>query len=373
MHLPIVHLAGFGEDASEGQLQGTQSGGSQEDEGSQSQSQSQGSGKEGSKEGVGKPPKDLPCPRCQSMNTKFCYYNNYSVNQPRHFCRNCQRYWTVGGTLRNVPVGGGSRKKSQRSRARSDPYYRPNAAGTPDEAGHEDELARHGQHPAMARPLHPGDGGYPDFPMHPSSFLQLALQGQPSLGLPFPPFLDPPMGAEEEAELQAFYDQSGVMSTAAAMMGGGLWVPELEPVHVALMHKAALWGEAQRLQSMARRAQAAVWADQERECKPVLSPPVLQQRAPVEEPGQAASPLHRRPGFWETALMHSRPSKRAAGSSSQTTSSPWDETSKPDSGDNISQNNNMVAGEGAYQQAGAYDVESTSWAPSSASNPEMFY
>ncbi|KAH8940604.1 hypothetical protein BDL97_15G098500 [Sphagnum fallax] len=58
-----------------------------------------------------RPVKVIPCPRCQSMNTKFCYYNNYSVNQPRHFCRNCQRYWTVGGTLRNVPVGGGSRKK----------------------------------------------------------------------------------------------------------------------------------------------------------------------------------------------------------------------------------------------------------------------
>ncbi|CAK9855071.1 unnamed protein product, partial [Sphagnum jensenii] len=61
----------------------------------------------------------IPCPRCQSMNTKFCYYNNYSVNQPRHFCRNCQRYWTVGGTLRNVPVGGGTRKKVHRTRQRS--------------------------------------------------------------------------------------------------------------------------------------------------------------------------------------------------------------------------------------------------------------
>ncbi|CAK9859291.1 hypothetical protein BDL97_10G030800 [Sphagnum fallax] len=61
----------------------------------------------------------IPCPRCQSMNTKFCYYNNYSVNQPRYFCRNCQRYWTEGGTLRNVPVGGGSRKKV-RTRQRSD-------------------------------------------------------------------------------------------------------------------------------------------------------------------------------------------------------------------------------------------------------------
>lgn len=57
-----------------------------------------------------KPDKILPCPRCKSMATKFCYYNNYNVNQPRHFCKNCQRYWTAGGTMRNVPVGAGRRK-----------------------------------------------------------------------------------------------------------------------------------------------------------------------------------------------------------------------------------------------------------------------
>ncbi|KAJ4972491.1 hypothetical protein NE237_005665 [Protea cynaroides] len=57
-----------------------------------------------------KPDKILPCPRCNSMDTKFCYYNNYNVNQPRHFCKNCQRYWTAGGTMRNVPVGAGCRK-----------------------------------------------------------------------------------------------------------------------------------------------------------------------------------------------------------------------------------------------------------------------
>ncbi|XP_073013839.1 cyclic dof factor 1-like isoform X2 [Typha latifolia] len=57
-----------------------------------------------------KPEKILPCPRCNSMDTKFCYYNNYNVNQPRHFCKNCQRYWTAGGTMRNVPVGAGRRK-----------------------------------------------------------------------------------------------------------------------------------------------------------------------------------------------------------------------------------------------------------------------
>ncbi|KAJ7968582.1 Dof zinc finger protein like [Quillaja saponaria] len=50
------------------------------------------------------------CPRCQSLNTKFCYYNNYSLSQPRYFCKACKRYWTQGGTLRNIPVGGGCRK-----------------------------------------------------------------------------------------------------------------------------------------------------------------------------------------------------------------------------------------------------------------------
>ncbi|KAF8025682.1 hypothetical protein BT93_F2500 [Corymbia citriodora subsp. variegata] len=58
----------------------------------------------------------LTCPRCNSTNTKFCYYNNYNLSQPRHFCKNCKRYWTKGGSLRNIPVGGGTRKKSSTKR-----------------------------------------------------------------------------------------------------------------------------------------------------------------------------------------------------------------------------------------------------------------
>lgn len=57
-----------------------------------------------------RPDKVLPCPRCNSPDTKFCYFNNYNVNQPRHFCKSCQRYWTAGGTVRNVPVGAGRRR-----------------------------------------------------------------------------------------------------------------------------------------------------------------------------------------------------------------------------------------------------------------------
>nr|GMC80621.1 dof zinc finger protein DOF2.4-like [Ipomoea batatas] len=57
----------------------------------------------------------LRCPRCESTNTKFCYFNNYSLSQPRHFCKTCRRYWTRGGALRSVPVGGGCRRNNKRS------------------------------------------------------------------------------------------------------------------------------------------------------------------------------------------------------------------------------------------------------------------
>ncbi|XP_030467192.1 dof zinc finger protein DOF4.6-like [Syzygium oleosum] len=68
-----------------------------------------------------RPQKDqaLNCPRCSSSNTKFCYYNNYSLSQPRYFCKTCRRYWTEGGSLRNVPVGGGSRKNKRPSSSSS--------------------------------------------------------------------------------------------------------------------------------------------------------------------------------------------------------------------------------------------------------------
>ncbi|GMH12759.1 hypothetical protein Nepgr_014600 [Nepenthes gracilis] len=59
----------------------------------------------------------LKCPRCESTSTKFCYFNNYSLLQPRHFCKACRRYWTHGGALRNVPVGGSCRRNNKRSKS----------------------------------------------------------------------------------------------------------------------------------------------------------------------------------------------------------------------------------------------------------------
>ncbi|CAL9099586.1 unnamed protein product [Musa acuminata var. zebrina] len=77
----------------------------------------------------------VKCPRCDSTNTKFCYYNNYNLAQPRHFCKSCRRYWTKGGVLRNVPVGGGCRKSKRSSMSkpsggseRKDPPRRLSAA-----------------------------------------------------------------------------------------------------------------------------------------------------------------------------------------------------------------------------------------------------
>ncbi|KAF7851202.1 hypothetical protein BT93_L4347 [Corymbia citriodora subsp. variegata] len=81
----------------------------------------------------------LRCPRCDSSNTKFCYYNNYSLSQPRHFCKSCKRYWTRGGTLRNVPVGGGCRKNKR--------VKRPASASATDMAPSSSASAASDHHP----------------------------------------------------------------------------------------------------------------------------------------------------------------------------------------------------------------------------------
>ncbi|KAM5557721.1 dof zinc finger protein DOF1.8-like [Rosa sericea] len=85
----------------------------------------------------GRPQKDqaLNCPRCNSTTTKFCYYNNYSLSQPRYFCKTCRRYWTEGGSLRNVPVGGGSRKNNKRSSTSS--------SSSPSTSNSSKKLAHH--------------------------------------------------------------------------------------------------------------------------------------------------------------------------------------------------------------------------------------
>ncbi len=94
--------------------------------------------------------------------TKFCYFNNSNVNQPRYYCKvraclcsrpqggharqpqqqqelltcysrhnspcipflqTCQRYWTAGGTLRNVPPGSGRRKSKSAAAKEQDKQH----------------------------------------------------------------------------------------------------------------------------------------------------------------------------------------------------------------------------------------------------------
>ncbi|PKA61901.1 Dof zinc finger protein DOF3.6 [Apostasia shenzhenica] len=80
---------------------------------------------------IPQPEPSLKCPRCDSTNTKFCYFNNYSLSQPRHFCKTCRRYWTRGGALRSVPVGGGCRR-NKRSKSSSS----SSAAGSSTKSQH---------------------------------------------------------------------------------------------------------------------------------------------------------------------------------------------------------------------------------------------
>ncbi|KAL3529540.1 hypothetical protein ACH5RR_008862 [Cinchona calisaya] len=76
----------------------------------------------------------IKCPRCDSTHTKFCYYNNYSLSQPRYFCKACRRYWTKGGTLRNIPVGGGCRKnkKVPSKKSNDQPNLGPSSSTSPN-------------------------------------------------------------------------------------------------------------------------------------------------------------------------------------------------------------------------------------------------
>ncbi|KAE9591718.1 hypothetical protein Lal_00038966 [Lupinus albus] len=72
-----------------------------------------------------RPQQPVQCPRCNSMNTKFCYYNNYNLAQPRHYCKTCRRYWTQGGTLRNIPIGGRCHKRKYAENSTSSRSQKP--------------------------------------------------------------------------------------------------------------------------------------------------------------------------------------------------------------------------------------------------------
>ncbi|GJM89055.1 hypothetical protein PR202_ga05651 [Eleusine coracana subsp. coracana] len=107
----------------------------------------------------------LPCPRCRSQDTKFCYFNNYNVKQPRHFCRACHRYWTAGGAIRNVPVGSGRRKNRAMVMPSSSSSSAPHHAAT-SSSGSDDQRSGSGSPPVLGAP---SPGFFPPYYHDPSS------------------------------------------------------------------------------------------------------------------------------------------------------------------------------------------------------------
>nr|AZL49134.1 Dof transcription factor 11 [Boehmeria nivea] len=119
---------------------------------------------------IPQPETALKCPRCDSANTKFCYFNNYSLTQPRHFCKTCRRYWTRGGALRSVPVGGGCRRNKRSKGSSSSRSKSPATAATDRQAGGACSSA--GNTASISPGLGPGVLGHfpPQPPMLPPHF-----------------------------------------------------------------------------------------------------------------------------------------------------------------------------------------------------------
>ncbi|CAN6301379.1 unnamed protein product [Urochloa humidicola] len=162
----------------------------------------------------------LKCPRCDSTNTKFCYYNNYSLSQPRHFCKACRRYWTRGGTLRNVPVGGGCRRnKRSSSKSSSSSAAAGSSSSSSKQAPSSSARQLPGPSSSTAAP-----GGGPIIPpvglgsfSHHLPFLGSMHQPGPNLGLAFPAGL-PPLGMQHMDTVDQFPVASGGGATIGASL-----------------------------------------------------------------------------------------------------------------------------------------------------------
>ncbi|XP_058201863.1 dof zinc finger protein DOF5.4-like [Rhododendron vialii] len=194
------------------------------------------------------------CPRCDSLNTKFCYYNNYSLSQPRYFCKACRRYWTQGGTLRNVPVGGGCRKgkrskasssggggESSRSQSSQAPLPLPPHELQVTQNLAAKELANSGL-PPMNLPYYSG-GGFlsslaamqslshqPQIPFNPPLNIGGQFGSSPNLallqGLNLPSFVSQQQHAQNQQQNDQFY-QMGTQSLMQPNRALGSWDPNI--------------------------------------------------------------------------------------------------------------------------------------------------
>jgi len=147
---------------------------------------------------IPQPEPGLKCPRCESTNTKFCYFNNYSLSQPRHFCKTCRRYWTRGGALRNVPVGGGCRRNKRTKSSKSNSSSAASASGAGGTSSSTSSTATGGSSAGGASgagimPSHQGHGHLPFLASlhHPLAGGDHYSTGASRLGFPGLSSLDP--------------------------------------------------------------------------------------------------------------------------------------------------------------------------------------
>ncbi|CAI5458777.1 unnamed protein product [Closterium sp. Yama58-4] len=173
------------------------------------QQQQEGEGQQQGGE-LKRPTTPLPCPRCKSLATKFCYFNNYNPNQPRHFCRACQRYWTAGGNLRNVPVGSGRRKSKV-------------ALHPQQQQGNQQHQASHQD--AQAQALAPGD---PAAGVSPAALLAAAAAAAAAATAVHSPAVaaaNPLMPGVASPFLSALPGASHALSVPSAALPGGYGLP----------------------------------------------------------------------------------------------------------------------------------------------------
>ncbi|KAI3442326.1 Dof-type domain-containing protein [Psidium guajava] len=165
---------------------------------------SSSSRKAASSSSSGKPSEQaLKCPRCDSSNTKFCYYNNYSLTQPRHFCKTCRRYWTKDGALRNVPIGGGCRKNKKVKPSSASCRLFPGGGPDPKEY----------YSMAAAAPPHPELGGFKLFHSL-SPAVDFHLSGLPNFSKAVQNYNQPAPGIY--SQFSSFADASAIETTATA-------------------------------------------------------------------------------------------------------------------------------------------------------------
>ncbi|KAH7684080.1 Zinc finger Dof-type protein [Dioscorea alata] len=173
------------------------------------------------------PPPPIKCPRCDSTNTKFCYYNNYNLSQPRHFCKACRRYWTKGGVLRNVPVGGGSRKSS--SKRSSSSSKKPSAVADSDRrrpvvsrsSSDASSLSNPNPNPNPSPPRHPEPDLNPDAGGSLTG-LVAAAEKQSTVGIGFG-FSDPTAGITDLGPRMVGGEINGLDWPAPVFEQGEFW------------------------------------------------------------------------------------------------------------------------------------------------------